>query len=88
MSDCFPSGSDARASTTLRRLAALLERPVETFFQPLRPEDPFEGALELLWLWGEITDAQARRRVLSLAQREAGRQGRPQLDSDAPPEAA
>ena len=54
-----------RADTALRQIADALGSPVETFFTPSQPEGEVVGSEELLRLWAELPDVQARRRVLS-----------------------
>lgn len=54
-----------RAGTALRQIADALGSPVETFFQQSLPEREAVSAEDLLRLWAELPDAQARRRVLA-----------------------
>jgi hypothetical protein len=67
-----PASSHSRATHLLEQIARSLGVSAEIFSGPeaLRGE---AEELELLSLWRRITDIQARRRVLSLARREAMR---------------
>jgi hypothetical protein len=62
-----PSGS--QTYRRLREIADLLGKPVGTFLGSKPDEDV--ALLELLRLWGTITDPVGRRRVLDLARQEA-----------------
>ena len=57
--------SVTQASAALRQIAEALGSPVETFFPRSEPENEVVSAEELLRLWADLPDAQARRRVLS-----------------------
>lgn len=55
----------ARAAVALHQIAKALGSPIEMFFLQLQPENEAISAEELLRLWTDLPDAQARRRVLS-----------------------
>ena len=65
--------SDNHTVAVLRRLAEAVGCSVEAFTQPYPLEDATAGAYELLQLWAEIPDLQARQRLLAQARREAKR---------------
>lgn len=56
---------DARAIVALHRIAEALGSPVETFLQQPQSLNEISSTEELLRLWGDLPDAQARRRILS-----------------------
>jgi len=55
----------ARAGIALRQIADALGTPIETFFQQSQPVSEAISVEELLRLWADLPDVQARRRVLS-----------------------
>ncbi|MCJ2089922.1 hypothetical protein MKK88_28620 [Methylobacterium sp. E-005] len=59
-------------STTLARIAELLNVPIEAF-TAARADGDIQGLVSLLRLWSEIGDGQGRQRVLSFARMEAER---------------
>jgi transcriptional regulator with XRE-family HTH domain len=67
----IPSRS-ARTIATLKQLARELNVPVETFLR-VSAEGEAGDLLTLVRLWSAIPDTQRRRRVLSVARREAER---------------
>ena len=69
----MPNSSDDHTAAVLQRLAEAVGCSVEAFTQPEPPEDAAAGAYELLQLWAEIPDLQARQRLIAQAQREAER---------------
>lgn len=65
-SDDDPSAAPTpHASAALHQIADALGTSVETFFPRSQPENEAVNAEELLRLWADLPDAQARRRVLS-----------------------
>jgi transcriptional regulator with XRE-family HTH domain len=62
----------ARTIATLKQLARELNVPVETFLR-VSAEGEAGDLLTLVRLWSAIPDTQRRRRVLSVARREAER---------------
>lgn len=54
-----------RAAAALHHIAEALGCPPETFFRQAEPESGLTSAKELLCLWAELSDTQARRRILS-----------------------
>lgn len=69
----MPVSSDGHTAAVLQRLAEAVGCSVEAFTQSYPPEDATAGAYELLRLWAEIPDVQARQRLIAQAQREAER---------------
>ena len=55
----------ARSAIALNRIAEALGRPVETFLRQPSAKGDTESARELLRLWSDLPDPQARHRVLS-----------------------
>lgn len=71
--DLDPSSKE-RGMANLRRIADALGRPIESFYQSSLVGEEAER-LELLLLWDRISNSQGRRRLLSLARKEAEREG-------------
>ena len=69
----MPISSDGHTAAVLQRLAEAVGCSVEAFTQSYPLEDATAGAYELLRLWAEIPDLQARQRLIAQAQREAER---------------
>lgn len=53
------------AAAALHHIAEALGCSPETFFQQAEPESDLTSAKELLRLWADLPDSQARRRILS-----------------------
>lgn len=65
--------ANGRADAALRRVANALGYPVEAFFREAAPTDAIGDASELLQLWAELLDPEARQRILAQLRSEVDR---------------